>query len=125
MLFDRACPGGGWNAGNSVVLGSPLRPNIDATAIALIALANQSGREEIKNGLTWLRQGYPECFSLYSLAWSVLAFAAHKHAALRPASERLENSLLQNRIAFNVEALSLAAIALDAAQGEPNPFQVR
>jgi hypothetical protein len=44
---------------------------------------------------------------------------------LRPAIERLENSLLQNGIAFNVEALSLAAIALDAVQGEPNPFRVK
>jgi hypothetical protein len=45
--------------------------------------------------------------------------------ALRPAIERLENSLLQNRIAFNVEALSVAVIALNAAQGGPNPFQVK
>ena len=125
MLFDRACPGGGWNAGNGVVLGSPLRPHIDATAIALIALANHTRHEAIANALTWLRQGYPECSSLYSLAWSALAFAAHKDAALRPAIERLENSLLQNRIAVNVEALSLAAIALDAAQGGQNPFQVK
>jgi hypothetical protein len=31
MLLDRACPGGGWNAGNAVVYGVPLRPHIDAT----------------------------------------------------------------------------------------------
>jgi len=38
MLLDRACPEGGWNAGNPVVYGVPLRPHIDATAIALAAL---------------------------------------------------------------------------------------
>ena len=38
MLLDRACPGGGWNAGNAVVYGVPLCPHIDATAIALAAL---------------------------------------------------------------------------------------
>ncbi|HET9219775.1 MAG TPA: hypothetical protein VFR18_22530, partial [Terriglobia bacterium] len=75
--------------------------------------------------LTWMRQVYPECSSPYSLAWSVLAFATHGDEALRPAIKRFENSFLQNQIAFNVEALSVAAIALDAAQGEPNPFQVR
>ena len=125
MLFDRACPGGGWNAGNGVVLGSPLRPHIDATAIALIALANHTRHEAIANALTWLRQGYPECSSLYSLAWSVLAFAAHKDAALRPAIEGLEHSFLQNSTVFNVEASSLAAIALAVAQGGLNPFQVQ
>jgi hypothetical protein len=26
MLWDRMCPGGGWNAGNSVVYGVPLPP---------------------------------------------------------------------------------------------------
>jgi hypothetical protein len=38
MLLDRACPEGGWNAGNGVVYGVPLRPHIDATALALAAL---------------------------------------------------------------------------------------
>jgi hypothetical protein len=38
MLYDRGCPDGGWNAGNGVVLGSPLKPHIDPTAIALLAL---------------------------------------------------------------------------------------
>src|ERR1035437_2285396 len=38
MLLDRACPKGGWNAGNGVVYGVPLRPHIDATALALAAL---------------------------------------------------------------------------------------
>ena len=41
MLLDRACVGGGWNAGNAVVYGVPLRPHIDATAIALAALRLQ------------------------------------------------------------------------------------
>jgi hypothetical protein len=38
MLLDRACLEGGWNAGNAVVYGVPLRPHIDGTAIALAAL---------------------------------------------------------------------------------------
>jgi hypothetical protein len=29
MLLDRACPAGGWNAGNSVVMGVPLDPHPD------------------------------------------------------------------------------------------------
>jgi hypothetical protein len=32
MLLDRACVDGGWNSGNSVVYGVPLRPHVEATA---------------------------------------------------------------------------------------------
>ena len=39
MLFDRACPGGGWNAGNGVVYESRMSPHIDDTAIALSGVA--------------------------------------------------------------------------------------
>lgn len=31
MLLDRACMGGGWNSGNRVVYGVPLRPFVEAT----------------------------------------------------------------------------------------------
>ena len=41
MLFDRACPGGGWNAGNGVVYESRMSPHIDDTAIALLALRDR------------------------------------------------------------------------------------
>jgi hypothetical protein len=34
MLLDRACVDGGWNSGNSIVYRVPLRPHVEATAIA-------------------------------------------------------------------------------------------
>ena len=44
MLLNRACPAGGWNAGNAVVYGVPLRPHIDATALAFDALLERQRR---------------------------------------------------------------------------------
>ncbi len=41
MLLDRACVDGGWNSGNSIVYGVPLRAHVDATAIALLALQDE------------------------------------------------------------------------------------
>jgi hypothetical protein len=66
MLRDRVCPGGGWNAGNGIVLGSALKPHIDTTAIALLAL---TGNVDAAAGqsLNWLRQAFVECSSAYSL----------------------------------------------------------
>jgi hypothetical protein len=123
MLIDRACPGGGWNAGNGVVLGSPLRPHIDATAIALIALPNRARRAATVNGLSWLKQVYVQCSSPYSLAWSTLAFAAHRDHALHPCIERLGKTALARLTTLNVDALSVTAIAFDVAEGKANPFQ--
>ena len=51
MLLDRACPAGGWNAGNGVVLGSPLKPHIDPTAIALLALKDHAANATTRRAL--------------------------------------------------------------------------
>ena len=44
MLLDRACVDGGWNSGNSVVYGVPLRPHVEATAIALLGTAGRAAK---------------------------------------------------------------------------------
>jgi hypothetical protein len=51
MLLDRACPGGGWNAGNGVVYGTALAPHPDDTAIALLALRDRT--KEPAPSTTW------------------------------------------------------------------------
>src|SRR5207245_5422925 len=71
MLVDRACPEGGWNAGNGIVFGAPLTPHIDTTAIALLALTNVA---ESAQSLNWLRKACIDCSSAYILAWSPMAF---------------------------------------------------
>src|SRR5439155_14539956 len=77
MLLDRACPNGGWNAGNGIVFGAALKPHIDATAIALLALADVTDPATVQS-LDWLRQAAADCPSAYSLAWSALAFLMHQ-----------------------------------------------
>jgi hypothetical protein len=55
MLLDRVCVGGGWNSGNSIVYGVPLRPHVEETAIALLALQDEP-RPEMA-GITGWRHG--------------------------------------------------------------------
>lgn len=51
MLLDRACPQGGWNAGNSVAFGVELDPHPDFTAMAALALRDSvHGREPVVHG---------------------------------------------------------------------------
>jgi hypothetical protein len=129
MLLDRACPEAGWNAGNDVVYGVPLRPHIDATALALAALRFHYSLPIVRNSLTWMLDRM-ECPSAYSLAWVILAAAAYKdvRADVLPAID-----IARNRLAALVEdpkaiedtsTIALAALAL-GPDGANNPFEVK
>ena len=56
MLLDRACPGGGWNAGNGVVYGEPVAPHADDTAVALLALSDRRTRPIVQAGVDYLER---------------------------------------------------------------------
>lgn len=77
MLIDRACPGGGWNAGNGMVYGAPLSPHVDDSAIALLALSKRKENAVVQNGGRWLEKSIQGVRSPWSLAWAVLTLAAH------------------------------------------------
>src|SRR5881409_3044107 len=107
MLRDRACPQGGWNAGNGIVFGAALRPHIDSTAIALLALSDGSDWTAIE-GLGWLRDASRICSSIYSLSWTALALLAHRDAMLNDCIGKLHRGLSGRSSVSNIEALSLA-----------------
>jgi hypothetical protein len=77
MLLDRVCPGGGWNAGNGLVYGVALAPHPDDTAIALLALSGQRQQPAVRMSVDWLERVAPTLSAPWSLAWSILALAAH------------------------------------------------
>ena len=77
MLIDRECPGGGWNGGNGVVYGAPLSPHLDDTAIALLALVGRKADPLVQHGVLWLENTAQSLRAPWSLAWAILAFAAH------------------------------------------------
>jgi hypothetical protein len=123
MLRDRSCPQGGWNAGNGIVFGSALIPQIDTTAIALIAMTAEK-ETVVVQGLNWLRRACINCASAYSLAWSAIAFTVHQDEAISHCIADLGKALSSTDSISNVETLSLAAIAIKAAEGDANPFEV-
>jgi hypothetical protein len=111
MLFDRACPGGGWNAGNGVVYGCPLAPHVDDTAIALLALSDRGPDPVVQSGVQYLERVAPTLTAPWSLAWSILALAAHG----RPIAS-LHDSLSALSDLSSTEdtgTLALACLALD------------
>ena len=78
MLLDRACVAGGWNSGNSVVYGVPLRPHVEATAIALLALQDERRTKMIQKSLSWLRQNAASIDSASSLAWCIISLFVYQ-----------------------------------------------
>lgn len=115
MLIDRACPGGGWNAGNAEVFGVPLEPHVDFTAMALLALRPSRHGETavIRRALTYLSGRSSGLTSTYSMAWAAMALSAW-NAAAAGTVRRLEERL--HKVAANsvpVREMCLAALALE------------
>ena len=73
MLYDRMCPGGGWNCGNPRVYGVAGQPQVGPTVWALIALREHSERAENCESLAWLERNREKIQSPESLALTNIA----------------------------------------------------
>jgi hypothetical protein len=120
MLFDRGCPGGGWNAGNGVAFDVPLESHIDVTSLALLAVLSFREDPFVKKSLIWLQREFPFLTSTYGLCWAVVALAAYRcdaHSSKEKLAE-LSGELLNP----DLETGSLVLLAIDALSGA-SPFQ--
>jgi hypothetical protein len=113
MLFDRACPNGGWNAGNGIVYGEPMTPHLDATALALLALPSEPANDLMPASLEWLQRRSQTCFAPWSLSWAILALDAYG-LPTGPLLARLANICDPDQIQDCATA-AVASLALDCA----------
>ena len=122
MLLDRACVDGGWNSGNSLVYGVPLRPHVEATAIALLALQDEQRTEMVQKSLSWLRQNATSVDSVSSLAWCILTLFVYQEpiGGLR---NRLATIIAEGRDIRNNATLATAILALKCGE-MIHPFEV-
>lgn len=122
MLIDRACVGGGWNAGNSVVYGMPLTPHVEATAIALLALQDEPRGEVIEHSLQWLRRKAPTVESASSLAWCILSLFVYQEP-IQELKNRLATMVKDGAEVRNNATLATALLALRCGE-MIHPFMV-
>ena len=73
LLVDRCCEQGGWNYGNSNVLGQQLKPFVPTTAIALLALQDRTSLPEVRRSLQYLEEHATEERSGSALALASMA----------------------------------------------------
>ena len=118
MVINRQLPSGGWNYGNTLVFGQELQPMPDSTGLALEALANMCGREEVAASLTYLEMLLPNLRTPFSLSWSLLGLAAW---GITPGGRvNLVHQCLKRQSLFGVyptSSLSLLTLALQAPSG--------
>ena len=116
MLYDRMCPGGGWNSGNAAVYGVAGQPLIGPTAWALIALQKYRERAENQLSIQWLYSVRESIQGPISLALAHICYQLYDYPApsIVPA---LRRSYQENQFLGNVSVAAMCALSLDAPAG--------
>jgi len=110
LLIDRVCRNGGWNYGNSNVLGKELFPYVPVTAIVLLALQDRRDEQAVKTSASYLASHCLDERSGLSLALASIALAVHGHDNSSVATA-LADTWRTTRYLGNVAAAALALYA--------------
>ena len=115
LLQDRLLPGGGCNYGNTVVLGQLLRPHLQPTGLALVALAGQPTADpRYQRSIDYLTHHLNEQTPTASLAYGLLGLAAAGHGL--PDGDRMLERALDRELVRGASPYRLALVALAAAR---------
>ncbi|HTQ38693.1 MAG TPA: hypothetical protein VMJ32_06680 [Pirellulales bacterium] len=120
LLVDRLLSTGGCNYGNTIVLGQQLRPHVEPTGLALLALAGEEIDDlRIERSLQYLLENLSIETTPISLSYGLLGLAAHDR---QPAagSDWIE-SAYHRTVQRDAAPLVLALLVL-AAQGKDCPL---
>ena len=116
MLYDRVCPGGGWNAGNPLVYGVPGVPRIGPTVWALLALRRDKDRSINRQSVEWLERTYDNICSPSSLALAHLCLKAYGRSA-PPIETELYRFYQRNQFLQSVPVVAWASLAVNGIPG--------
>jgi Prenyltransferase and squalene oxidase repeat len=110
LIYDRMCENGGWNYGNSRVLGEALWPYPDVTAVALIALQDRTTSEANQKSLRALDVMMQEATSGTALGWGILCLTLYNRN-VREWKKILVKNFEKTRFLGETKALALALLA--------------
>jgi hypothetical protein len=117
MLADRCCVSGGWNYGNSNVLGRELFPYVPTTAVALLALQDRPALPEVARSVEWLAGNWHRERS--ALAFSLTLLAMHAHRMSSGDVERaLRSHVAESGSPANLASAGLMLYALTGSRHE-------
>lgn len=110
LIYDRMCENGGWNYGNSKVLGEALWPYPDVTAVALIALQDRATNEANQTSLRALDVMMQESASGTALSWGILCLTLYNQD-VREWKKILVKNFEKTRFLDETKAVALALLA--------------
>jgi Squalene-hopene cyclase N-terminal domain len=110
LIYDRMCENGGWNYGNSRVLGEALWPYPDVTAVALIALQDRTTSEANQKSLRALDAMMREAASGTALGWGILCLTLYNQD-VREWKKILVKNFEKTRFLGETRAVALALLA--------------
>jgi len=112
LLYDRQLPGGGWNYGNTVVLGQELRPHVQPTGLALLSLNNCADpKGHIATGVRYLLNSIDHTSTTTSLCFAILGLAAQQSLPAQAAAwltQAAGRTLASDRSPYKLALLTLA-----------------
>jgi hypothetical protein len=110
MLVDRCCDQGGWNYGNSNMMGQQLKPFVPTTALALLSLQDQKSLPAVVRSLAFLEREATSERSGTALALALMALRAHG----RPTRTVRETLVAQVPTTLDLGKVTAAAMTLCA-----------
>ena len=118
LLYDRMCPGGGWNCGNPRVYGVDGDSLVLPTCWALLALRRAAEKPGRALSLTWLQKEFAKIESAASLAVARMTLENYE-IELPPAKHDLQDWTAQDLAQQGTHVLAWACMALNPARRWP------
>jgi hypothetical protein len=115
MLYDRMCPGGGWNSGNPRVYGVAGEPLVVPTVWALLALRDYPERAENVASLDWLEHAIANIQGAGSLALARICLKTYGRAWPSGAPE-LHDFHRKNEFLQSLQVTAWTCLALNPRQ---------
>lgn len=123
LLMDRCCVRGGWNYGNSNMLGKELTPYVPTTAIGLLALQDRKGTPEVRRSVEFLVQSRKSEISGMALSLTLIALRSYGLPA-QEVEDMLADHVTRARTPGNNATRAMALCALTGGSNEARPFVV-
>ena len=117
LLYDRMCPGGGWNCGNPRVYGVDGDSLVLPTCWALLALREAPEKPGRALSLAWLQKEFAKIESAASLA--VARMTLENYGIEPPAKRDLQDWTAQDLAQQGTQVLAWAFMALNPARRWP------
>jgi hypothetical protein len=123
VLADRVCAAGGWNHGNSNMLGAELSPYLSTSALGLMALGDRRDTDVVRKTLAYVESARLSERSAIALGLTRVALGLFGRPAADVA-DALRAEGARTGFLGNAHAIGVAVYALSAEAGGFQAFKV-